>query len=134
MADGSLRFFSRSSKDSSSELPDLIPVMKVPKSCKCIADSCRKRQYFCYLLVARSLAKGSSVADDSVALREELYECSCCFFFAEKVRAFPSWKSTWLVIAIAVSGGKTLQPAISTETQSRVISRTDPTLNQVECW
>ncbi|CAM9132058.1 unnamed protein product [Laminaria digitata] len=28
MADGSLRFFSRSSKDSSSELPDLIPVMK----------------------------------------------------------------------------------------------------------
>lgn len=28
-ADGSLRFFSRSSKDSSSELPDLIPVMKV---------------------------------------------------------------------------------------------------------
>eukprot|EP00904_Undaria_pinnatifida_P000403 jgi/Undpi1/10363/HiC_scaffold_29.g12813.m1 len=27
-ADGSLRFFSRSSKDSSSELPDLIPVMK----------------------------------------------------------------------------------------------------------
>lgn len=32
MADGSLRFFSRSSKDSSSELPDLIPVMKVPKN------------------------------------------------------------------------------------------------------
>lgn len=29
MPDGSLRFFSRSSKDSSSELPDLIPVMKV---------------------------------------------------------------------------------------------------------
>ncbi|CAN0327185.1 unnamed protein product, partial [Ectocarpus sp. 13 AM-2016] len=26
--DGSLRFFSRNSKDSSSELPDLIPVMK----------------------------------------------------------------------------------------------------------
>lgn len=29
MADGALRFFSRSSKDSSSELPDLIPVMEV---------------------------------------------------------------------------------------------------------
>lgn len=36
--DGSLRFFSRSSKDSSAELPDLIPVMKVRRRvqhCRC---------------------------------------------------------------------------------------------------
>lgn len=29
MPDGSLRFFSRNSKESTSELPDLVPVMKV---------------------------------------------------------------------------------------------------------
>lgn len=47
LPDGTLRFFSRNSKDSSSELPDLIPVMQVrrllhmSKTCRaCVVQHC----------------------------------------------------------------------------------------------